>query len=89
MKIINRVFVMLSQNLNVLTGGAPDELLCSRMWCKKQEGLKSGKIGVAILNTIFFYEPNHCKDSYDAEVEGRHLSAALYALRNPKKETVA
>lgn len=79
MKIHNRVFVWVSQTVNVMTGGEPDELLCSRMWRKKQAGDKVGKVMVAILDTIFFFDPapSHCEDSYMAEVERRHLPDAF------------
>lgn len=80
MKIVNRINVWISQTVNVMTGGLPDELLCSRMWRKKQAGHKVGIVMVAILDAVFRYfdpAPSHCEDSYKAEVERRHLPDAF------------
>jgi hypothetical protein len=79
MNIINRINVWISQTVNVMTGGLPDELLCSRMWRKKQAGDQIGIVMVAILDTMFFFDPvpSHCEDSYKAEVERRHLPDAF------------
>jgi hypothetical protein len=77
MKIKQRVFVTVSQVVNVLTGGMPDELLCSRMWRKKNADDKVGIVMVAVLNKIFFMDENHCKESYEDEINRRHIPSAL------------
>lgn len=77
MKIINRVAAILSQAINVVTGGMPDETLCSRMYRKKLDGNKFGAVACVVLNKLFFWEKDHCKDSYDAELERRHFPNAL------------
>jgi hypothetical protein len=77
MDIKRRIFVTISQVANVMTGGLPDELLCSRMWRKKQAGHKVGIVMVKILDTIFFFDKDHCKDSYEAEINREHLPDAI------------
>lgn len=74
---VHNFLVMCTQSINVLTGGMPDETFCSRMWRKKMDGSKFGAVMVWILNHIFCYEPNHCEDSYMAEVQRRHEAAEV------------
>lgn len=74
MKIYQRIAIAITQFINALTGGSPDETFCSRMWRKKQEGSAFATGAVFVLDKIFFFDPGHCKDSYRAELERRHVS---------------
>lgn len=84
MKIYHRIAVALTQFFNACTGGLPDETFCSRMWRKKQEGSKAATVAVKILDYIawhIFRDPAHCEDSFNAELERRHVSK--YVKNNP------
>lgn len=51
-----------SRLLNVLTGGAADLTFSAR---SHRDGLKS----VPVINTIFFWQSNHCRWAWDRELE--------------------
>lgn len=77
MKVIRRLAIWVSQTTNVLTGGMPDEMLCSRLWRGKQAGDKSAAFWVKVMDTIFFWDRDHCKGSYEDEVNRVHFPADL------------
>lgn len=80
MNILHRIAVATTQFINACTGGMPDETFCSRMWRKKQAGSKFATIAVTVLDWVawhIFGDPNHCQDSYAAEIEKRHEPDAI------------
>lgn len=77
MNILRRLAIWVSQTTNVLTGGMPDEMLCSRLWRGKEAGDKSAAVLVRVFDSIFFWDKDHCKSSYEDEVKRLHFPAAL------------
>lgn len=55
-----------SQVLNTIIGGHPDETISARSWRKQN------KIFIFIINTIFFWQKNHCRGAYHQEMIRKH-----------------
>ncbi len=66
-----QVLIAIDQLINARLGGWADETFSARCWrCrhfKKYERL------VWLINLIFFWQVNHCRESYESEIKRRHL----------------
>ena len=65
------VLIALDQLVNALLGGWPDETLSSRAWRWHAAGKRSWPHRV--IDRLFFWEDEHCLQSYQSEREGRQL----------------
>ena len=55
-------------------GGAdPDETMSAAAWRLEKNGKIAGRIFRPIIDTLFFFDDNHCKESYESEVERKQL----------------
>ncbi len=61
------IFIALTQLLNTLTGGWPDESTSSRVYRLSQAGMPRAKVIHAAIDKLFFWQRNHCKSAYDEE----------------------
>lgn len=66
-----QVSLAFDQLLNTLFGGWADESLSSRSWRLYIE--RNRPIPKMIINTIFFWQENHCKEAYESELERLHV----------------
>ena len=72
--MIHQFLIALDQLLNTVIGikgdgfGYADETLSARAW-----RLRSQSNFYRVINTIFFWQQNHCKEAYESEVNNRHL----------------
>ena len=62
-----KLLIAVDQLINTICGGWPDETLSSRAWRLKTEGKKSWPC--ELIDLIFFWEENHCYESYKSEIE--------------------
>lgn len=69
------VLIAVDQLVNALLAGFPDETLSSRAWRWEKDGVRSWPRRV--FDRLFFWEPNHCRESYQSEREGRQLPPEL------------
>lgn len=69
--------VALTQLINTLLGGFPDETTSSRMWRWHLQGKPEGTIFAAVIDTIFFWQGDHCRKAYEAERTRYHLPPIL------------
>ena len=60
------------QWINTLFGGSPDETLSARAYRKQPYSFFWLAVDMT-LNFIFFWEEDHCKASYNSELERKHL----------------
>lgn len=69
----HRVLLGFDQFVNTICGGDPDETLSARAWRNKD---KTQYWGVAriVIDTIFFWQPDHCYRSYLWEKNHGHKS---------------
>jgi hypothetical protein len=58
--------VGLTQLLNAFCGGYASECFSSRCWRLRE--YRPFNVVYRVVNVIFFWQPNHCKASYDAQV---------------------
>lgn len=70
-----RILIALDQLFNTLLNGWPDETLSSRAWRWDVSG-KRGWPRKAI-DCLFFFDPDHCRESYESERLGRQLPPEL------------
>lgn len=69
------VLIAVDQLANALLSGWPDETMSSRAWRWEQDGVRSWPR--RLIDRLFFWEPNHCRESYVSEREGRQLPPEL------------
>ena len=70
-----KVLIAVDQLVNTLIAGFPDETLSSRAWRWEQDGVRAWPR--RFIDRLFFWEPNHCRESYRSEREGRQLPPEL------------
>lgn len=69
------VLISADQLVNALLAGWPDETLSSRAWRWEQNGVRSWPR--RFIDRLFFWEQDHCYQSYVSEREGRQLPPEL------------
>ena len=69
------VLIALDQLVNTLAGGWPDETLSSRAWRWTLAGVRSWPCRA--IDALFFWETDHCRESYESERLGRQLPPEL------------
>lgn len=70
-----QILIAIDQLLNSLIGGYADETLSSRAYRHKKNGSRSWPAW--LIDHIFFWQEEHCKASYESELERSHLSPEL------------
>ena len=69
------LFIAFDQLANALLGGWPDETLSSRAWRRDLEDDVSWPR--KLIDALFFWEKDHCRDAYYSEVERRQCPPEL------------
>ena len=69
------VLIAVDQLVNALIAGFPDETLSSRAWRWEQDGVRAWTL--LLIDRLFFWEDQHCFQSYQSEREGRQLPPEL------------
>ena len=59
------ILICFDQFLNTLFMGWPDETLSSRCWRWEQAGIRAWPR--KLVDTLFFWQPNHCRSAYESE----------------------
>lgn len=73
MTYLKQVLLGIDQLFNTLTGGYADETLSSRVWRLENKGKLSGKIFRPLIDFLFFFQEEHCYNSFLAEIQRRQL----------------
>ena len=63
--------IAIDQLFNALFGGACDETLSSRAWRLQEE--RGKKLPRFLIDTLFFFDKDHCYQSYLSEIERKQL----------------
>jgi hypothetical protein len=66
-------FIAVDQLINALLFGYADETLSSRAYRTEKNNKVFGKFFRPIIDTILFFDKNHCYWAYMAEVQKRQL----------------
>ena len=61
------IFIALTQLLNTLLGGWPDESTSSRVYRLEQTGMTRAGIARRFIDRIFFWQVDHCRQAYESE----------------------
>lgn len=70
-----QIAIAFDQFLNAISGGYGDETLSSRAWRTYLETGNSFKKD--LINAIFFWQENHCKEAFESELARRHLPPSM------------
>lgn len=60
-------FISIDQGLNSLLGGYADETLSSRAWRAYYDKKPFGLVFKPVIDTIFFFDKDHCFNSFLSE----------------------
>lgn len=75
---IKNISIAIDQLFNTILKGSPDETLSSRAYrLYKNNKYWYSKYPYYIINTIFFWQKNHCKGAYNSEKERKHFPQEL------------
>ena len=72
---IRNVLIALDQFIYVLVTlgrGNPDETMSAAAWRLEQAGKWQGKLFRPVLDKLFWFDPDHCRTSYEAEVNRKY-----------------
>ena len=69
---IKQVLLALDQLANTLLGGMADETLSARAYRTRE----TNPWRMRVIDALFFWEDNHCYESWLSEVERRQLPSA-------------
>lgn len=70
-----RILIAFDQLFNTVFGGWPDETLSSRAYRWELKGKRSWPRKA--IDALFFFDPDHCRESYESERAGRQLPPEL------------
>ena len=59
--------------LLTLGAGSPDETLSAAAWRWEQAGKLRGRILCPLIDALFWFDPKHCRTSFESEVNRLHL----------------
>lgn len=66
-----QIAIAIDQFLNTLLGGWADETLSARMW--RHRGLPWWREARWLVDKLFFWQPNHCYQSFVSELQRKQL----------------
>lgn len=75
-KRTEQIPIAIDQLVNTIFGGWADETISSVAWRKRQEG-KGWAILRRVIDTLFFWQTNHCRSAYESEKNRRQLPPEL------------
>jgi hypothetical protein len=76
--VIKQLLIAIDQVFNVLLYipsdgfGYADETLSARIW-RNQNKNRFYKVALVVVNGLFFWQANHCRGAYFAELMRKHL----------------
>lgn len=73
---LDQIPIAIDQLVNTICGGWADETISSVAWRKRQEG-KWWAILRRVIDTLFFWQENHCRTAYESEKNRRQLPPEL------------
>lgn len=69
---LKQLAIVIDQGLNVLCGGYADETLSARAY-RCRDTKPHWRKAMRVIDTVFFWQPEHCKESFVSERERRQL----------------
>ena len=68
---MKQVLIAIDQLVNALCRGHADETLSARAWRKRD--VQPWQVLCPVIDRVFFFDPDHCRTSYEAELCRKHL----------------
>ena len=59
--------------LLTLGNGSPDETISAALWRMEMQGKWAGRLFRPVVDTLFFFDPDHCRNAYNAEFRNLQL----------------
>lgn len=59
--------------LITLGNGSPDETLSAALWRMELQGKRAGSWFRPVVDALFWFDPDHCRTSYESEIERLQL----------------
>ena len=75
MKRLKNILIAIDQLVNAICGGWPDETLSSAAHRMEKSGKRSWPR--KLIDALFFFDKNHCAESYESERIGRQSPPEL------------
>ena len=75
MTYFKKILIAFDQFINTIFNGDPDETISSRAYRWHLNGIRSWPY--ILIDAIFFWDKNHCFESYEAERLRKHISIEL------------
>jgi hypothetical protein len=66
---MKQFLIAFDQLVNTILFGYADETLSARAWRTEQDNKFFGKFFRPLIDTVFFFDPNHCYMSYLSEIK--------------------
>ena len=73
------LLIALDQLANCLLRGDPDETLSARAHRMREKGQRYWGWLAGAINLVFFWQEDHCKHAFEAELQRRQLPGAYSA----------
>jgi len=86
-RILN-ILIAIDQLIYVLItlgNGSPDETLSAAAWRFEQAGRWQGKLFRPFLDKLLWFDPDHCRTSYESEVYRSKLVVETYNMTKELK----
>lgn len=71
-----QILIAFDQLINALLWGYADETLSARAY-RHAEIKKDRRWPMMLINSLFFWQDNHCKQSYESELKRAHLPPSM------------
>jgi len=71
---MKQVLIAIDQLFNAMFGGWADETLSARCWRKRNDG-QGWEAAYRLIDLLFFWQHQHCRQSYESEQKRRQLPA--------------
>lgn len=75
---LNQMLVAIDQLANAFLGGYADETLSARAYRMQVKGHKYWGWTAGFINTLFFWQNNHCRGAYHSEVNRKQYPPTYY-----------
>jgi hypothetical protein len=86
---LTQTLIALDQLLNALVaGGWADETLSARAWRERNTSPRWSRAR-RWIDRLFFWQPAHCRTSYESEQQRRHLPPEYRQITPPSNTSAA
>ena len=85
-RYVFHILIWIDQGFNVIFWGYPDETLSARAYRANRNGRFFGKVFHPLINFLFFWQIDHCKLSYLAEMRRKQFPTNIMPWETTNKQ---